>query len=338
MEAIVQPSTLKPAHFLGSQIVLATVISTTIGIRLWSQYHYVGKLQLDDYFCVVALAFLIWNLTTFYILATVLNSDPRDVTVEKVTTLCAIGIFASNSTMYTAKLPLLFLYIQTFGIKRWLRWTCKFLIVFSGLGFLTAATYGAVSCSPPLNGVDLPALFKCVTGITHACISRGSLSLTVDLIMFVLPLPIIKDLKLQRRRKIGLALVFMTGLLAIAASAAGLYFQTAQTGGSSSNFINALLITTIESSIVILVSCAPALHLFWNKQRFSRNHLDLSRLRTISSKFHLGNSGISKKEHESSCSTGPIKVTTHHYVELQDLPKSKGPAYEAGASRNQNLM
>ncbi|RYP86359.1 hypothetical protein DL769_000743 [Monosporascus sp. CRB-8-3] len=219
--------------------------------------------------------------------------------------------------MYTAKLPLLLLFIRTFGIEKWLRWTCKFLIIFGMLGFLATAT--------------------CITAVTHGAISRGSLSLTMDLIMFALPLPVIKKLHLPFRRKIGLALVFMTGLLAIVASAMGLYFQTAQSEGTSSNFANALLVTVIESCIVILVGCAPALHLFWTKQAASlRIRLGLTRLSTTPTKARSGNSArtIKHKQEGGSSGSGPIQVTTHRYIELRESPSSGKPAYEASASGN----
>lgn len=49
--------------------------------------------------------------------------------------------------------------------------------------------------------------------LTNATITRGSLSLAVDVIMFALPIPIIANLKVPFRRKIGLGIAFTTGLL-----------------------------------------------------------------------------------------------------------------------------
>jgi hypothetical protein len=117
--------------------------------------------------------------------------------------------------LYTAKLPLLFLYIRTFSIIKWLRYTCITLVVVGGLGFVSTATYASVTCSPQIHGHEFPPVFfgGCIMGITNACLARASVSLTMDLVMFFLPLPVIKNLKLPFRRKAGLALVFMAGLL-----------------------------------------------------------------------------------------------------------------------------
>ncbi|KAI0096817.1 hypothetical protein F4776DRAFT_658602 [Hypoxylon sp. NC0597] len=316
MEAIVQPSALKPGGFLGAVVTLCSFTATVIGMRLWSNFNHSKKLHIDDS----------------------LNSDPQTVTIEDITILCALGIFSGNIAMYTAKLPLLFLFIRLFGVEKWLRWTCRFLIVFGLLGFLTAATYTSVSCSPQLHIVAVPFLFKCVTAVTNGCISRGSLSLTMDLVMFVLPLPVITKLKLPLRRKLGLVLVFMTGLLAIAASALGLYFQTAQSNGTSTNFANALLITVVESCIVLLVGCSPALHLFWTTHAASLfNRFGLSRLSQATTKTSGSSKHIIKNGDDRGMSASdPINVTTHHYIELKESPMFGKQTYEAGATAHRN--
>ncbi|KAI1250341.1 hypothetical protein MGN70_007394 [Eutypa lata] len=255
--------------------------------------------------------------------------------------------------MYTAKLPLIFLLIRTFGIEMWLRRTCQALVIIGLLGFLGSAIYTGISCSPALNVVSPLYLFKCITAVTQGTITRGSVSLMMDVVLFFLPLKVIKKLHLPLRRKIGLGLVFMTGLAAIAASSLGVYFQVAQSEGTSSNFANALLITVLESAIVILVSCAPSLHLFWTQQAYSlRMRLGLVSRMSMSTtpKTKSGSSTRATIRHsvrhtpkESvSMSSGPIQVTTHHYVELRDLPGSDAVekpaaaygAYEAKASRN----
>jgi hypothetical protein len=127
--------------------------------------------------------------------------------------LVAVGIASGNSAVYSAKLPLLFMLIRIFGIKDWLRWTCIFLIVVGTLGGVVTLLYAGISCSPDLHEPTPPFLFSCVGALTNATIARGSISLAVDVIVFVVPIPVIVDLKMPLRRKIGVAFVFATGLL-----------------------------------------------------------------------------------------------------------------------------
>lgn len=106
--------------------------------------------------------------------------------------------------------------------------------------------------------------------------------------------------------------------------------------------------SVIESAIVVLVSCAPALHLFWAKYAQPlRSRLGLSRLTTGASKSKttgLSSSGLGRRSKlqggphlpDESSSTERIQVTTHHYVELQEYPGAEKPLYEARASSTPN--
>ena len=127
--------------------------------------------------------------------------------------LVAVGIASGNSSIYSAKLPLLFMLIRVFGIKDWLRWTCIFLIVVGTLGGVITLLYAGISCSPDLHEPTPPFLLSCVSALTDATIARGSISLAIDVIAFIIPIPIIVNLNMPLRRKIGVAFAFATGLL-----------------------------------------------------------------------------------------------------------------------------
>lgn len=53
----------------------------------------------------------------------------------------------------------------------------------------------------------------CVDVLTRATIARGATSLAMDVIMFIIPIPVIMKLHMPFRRRIGLSLVFMTGFV-----------------------------------------------------------------------------------------------------------------------------
>lgn len=73
--------------------------------------------------------------------------------------------------------------------------------------------YAGINCSPDLHTVSPLFMFGCVSALTDATIARGSISLALDIIMFILPLPVIAQLNMPLRRKIGLGFVFATGLV-----------------------------------------------------------------------------------------------------------------------------
>lgn len=120
----------------------------------------------------------------------------------------------ATSAMYLAKLPILIFLIRAFGIKKWLRYIAYFLMVFTALGFLAAALETGVNCSSSSHD-DLgdAFLFNCMLATFYTGVSRNSLSVAVDLVIIVLPLPIISKLELPIRKKVGLAIVFLVGSL-----------------------------------------------------------------------------------------------------------------------------
>ncbi|KAJ5869781.1 hypothetical protein N7455_004722 [Penicillium solitum] len=329
--AIVQPTALKPPVFVGLASALCALSGSLIAIRLWTNFNHLRKLYIDDYLSVLALLFLIWNSVTFSLLFDVLNSNPDDVTIEHLTRLVAVGITSGNSSIYSAKLPLLFMLIRIFGVKHWLRWTCIFLIVVGTLGGVITLLYAGISCSPDLHEPTPPFLFSCISALTDATIARGSISLAIDVIAFILPIPVIVNLNMPLRRKIGVAFAFATGLLAL-----GLYFQEAQSTESSTNFANALLVTVIESAVVLMVSCTPAIHVFWTKHAgFLRSRFGLltsshTKSKLSESTTNLGGTSTSNSDH--------TQVRAHEYVELDELADMGKPPDERKVLRVQQYV
>lgn len=128
--------------------------------------------------------------------------------------LAAACIFTATAAMYFAKLPILIFLLRTFGVKKWLRYISYCLMVLTALAFLASALWTGVNCSPGLqDDVDQAFLFSCVSATFYTTVSRNSISLAVDVIIFIMPLPLVARLKMAPRKKIGVALVFLAGSL-----------------------------------------------------------------------------------------------------------------------------
>ncbi|KAI1504831.1 hypothetical protein F5X99DRAFT_371110 [Biscogniauxia marginata] len=335
MEAVIQPTKIPAANYIGSQITLNITTLVVIAIRLWTNYWHCKKLFADDYLSVVALILVASYSATSSMMNSTFNSTPETVSLIFITRLAAACIFTATAAMYFAKLPLLILFLRSFGVKKWLRYTCYTLMVITAVGFLAAALYTGVNCSPEIHtSLGDPYLFRCVSATFYTTVSRNSLSLIVDMVIFVLPLPIVTKLKLPLRKKIGLALVFLTGTFALAAGTVSLYYQAGQLASTSSNITNAMLATVIECCIVIIVSCAPAFRLFWTHY-LKKSSLFSQFSESSSTTRSKGSQAVSTPGGVPKSSSGPIRVTTHHYIELRDYPNTTTPSYQAIASSNQ---
>jgi hypothetical protein len=90
--------------------------------------------------------------------------------------------------------------------------------------------------------------------------------------------------------------------------------------------------SVIESAIVTMVSCTPAIHLFWTKHAdFLRSRLGLRMLPLSQTKSKLSESNLGES---SASESDRVLVHTHHYVELEERAGLGRPPYEVRASSN----
>lgn len=115
--------------------------------------------------------------------------------------------------MGLAKVAILLMQLRVFAPKKWFR-----VLSYAGIVFIlivhwsNVPVYGAL-CVPRGNeSWGLPVMLRCAEASKHTVIV-GALSTAFDVFQFVLPLPIIAGLHLDFRRKIGISLIFLAGIL-----------------------------------------------------------------------------------------------------------------------------
>lgn len=95
---------------------------------------------------------------------------------------------------------------------KWVRITCYSGIVLTFLQFVAGSSILAAYCNSA--GKDLlnsTVIDACLTWDAYAILWKGVIAVVVDIILFLLPFPIIIKLQLPRRKKINLAIV-MAGI------------------------------------------------------------------------------------------------------------------------------
>lgn len=109
-------------------------------------------------------------------------------------------------------MSVLVLYLRLFAIKKWFRYLTQLTMGFV-CGYLLANLFTQIfGCSPrpKYYHPDIPG--HCID-YTKAGWAYGSMNIASDLIIFVLPLPVLWRLKLSRRDKAGLSFIFMNGAM-----------------------------------------------------------------------------------------------------------------------------
>jgi hypothetical protein len=121
--------------------------------------------------------------------------------------------FIGGPALWSAKAAILALYIRVFDSIRWMRISSYALIVFTGLFYMSNVVIAAAYCLPR-NGApwDQTAFARCGSPVKSAIVI-GIFGVVADLIIFILPFPVISKLHLTQSKKFGLMIVFMAALL-----------------------------------------------------------------------------------------------------------------------------
>jgi hypothetical protein len=118
-----------------------------------------------------------------------------------------------NTCMIASKTPILFLYIRLFGIKIWLKVISYITLAALTLLMLVSIIVIGVVCTPHSEVVVPSSLLKCSLWSAHNSVACGILSLVVDIIILIIPLPVIYQLRLPIYKKVGLVSVFAFGIV-----------------------------------------------------------------------------------------------------------------------------
>ncbi|KAI0435911.1 hypothetical protein F4803DRAFT_544022 [Xylaria telfairii] len=323
--------------FIASIVLITTLPTVFLILRCVSSVSHSKKLYLDDYLTfaglVVLSAFFALTYRSFNLYD---GFDPSSATPEETLSwlvlLQQLGtaniVFASATTWFT-KAPILFLYIRLFGVKRWLRLTAHITLVLSAIVLIITTAYAASRCDP--KGSWTPQLSaNCNTAGSTTGVAIGILGLIMDLIIFILPLPIISRLHLPWAKKIGLCIVFATGLLAVIASIVGVYFRIGTLSGLAANRQISIFLTVVESCITLTVGCVPAAYNVWGHiiiqtTAYKKIHSVVSKISVSSS--HASSHSTSFRERGGTDYTHDITPIT--YIRMGTPKKS----HDASLSR-----
>ena len=115
---------------------------------------------------------------------------------------------------FFAKLSLLLLYLRIFGPQKSTRYAIYISIAFAFCLYWINIPIEAYYCAPSAGkGWTLSEIGpKCWSTIILGLV-QGPLNVLLDLILFILPIPVVIGLQMSFRRRMAVLAVFFTGLL-----------------------------------------------------------------------------------------------------------------------------
>ena len=114
---------------------------------------------------------------------------------------------------WSAKAAIFALYLRLFGPKRWLRYTSYMTLLVTFLFYWSQIPLSVALCIPRhAESWSLEVLLRCKKTTILGPI-LGSVGVATDVILLILPLPIVYGLNVPPQKKLALYLVFLAGSL-----------------------------------------------------------------------------------------------------------------------------
>ncbi|KAI9710185.1 MAG: hypothetical protein M1828_002199 [Chrysothrix sp. TS-e1954] len=248
-----------------SAIVWPFITAVFIGLRIYAKGFITRRFALNDYVAIatvpVIIAFSVCITEASYNGAGNHQWDFTKQLNERYYfwVLVSSEFYALGLMGY--KVALLLLYLSIFNIYPKFRWAC-YITMFYVIGYLTCNIITEVAGCQPVEKFwkeDVPG--HCINS-KAADIAYGVGHVTSDLIIAILPLPMVWRLQMkQTRDKVGLALVLSSGAVAFGVAVARYAVSVTDLMSKDRSYIAGLnwILAIAEMNTGLICSCTPAL-------------------------------------------------------------------------------
>ncbi|OQE29869.1 hypothetical protein PENSTE_c002G07906 [Penicillium steckii] len=252
-------------------LVITTIFTILAGLfvatRLFTRLHLVKRWGYDD--LIIVAAFLCSALFYTFTLvernhglgepkATLSQSD-----IEKNLFYLWLSIPFYNAALILAKISATLFLTSIFRLRRFLI-TSYILIGFLVIAGLWMVISGFVFCVPVStfwSGDKSLTRSKCLPE-GPVWFTNAGIHIVTDIIILILPMPVLYRLQLDKRLRVGIMLIFGVGIFVIATSSARVYELSRMVGGHDFTKTNAeaAVWSSLEANVSIICACLPPLH------------------------------------------------------------------------------
>ncbi|KAJ5970707.1 uncharacterized protein N7479_000625 [Penicillium vulpinum] len=253
-------------------VVVITSVFTALAIvcvalRLYTRFYLLKAPGLDDLIITAAL----FCAVTSYAFIVLERKHGLGIPTTEISTheyqLQLYWLWLSvpfyNLSMILAKISALTLFARLFHPRSFLIVT-YFLIAFLTLTGLWTTLSGFIYCIPIHDFWNPSAKVRKANCLPDGPVwfTNAGIQTVTDMVIVVLPLPLLWKLHLPRRQKWGILIVFSLGICIVGTSAGRLFQLSIMVGGGDFTQANAqaALWSSLEANISIICICLPPLH------------------------------------------------------------------------------
>ncbi len=157
------------------------------------------------------------------------------------------------------KCCILLLYLRLFHVVGWFRVSCWALLAVVGMYCTASITVTIVQCRPLIRAFDKDTPGTCIDTAKFWFANAG-FSIATDIIILLLPMPLVWKLVLPNAQKIALIAVFAVGIFAVITSCLRVTtLDLFATSPDNTYNIANVMWTIIEPNVAVVCSCLPIL-------------------------------------------------------------------------------
>ncbi|TID13449.1 hypothetical protein E6O75_ATG11365 [Venturia nashicola] len=261
------PKTRGSALVYTNGILIAITIVFVL-LRVYTRVFIKGWIGVDDWLILVA-AFFTVGLTTCVVLANEKNRHIWDIPFTKIAALGQIAIaaklFFSIATFFTRMSLLSFYYrlLHDTALKTY-RLVLHAACILNAMVFIAFIALTIFQCSPVEAYWTFPSIGKCLDE-GKLMLSCAIISCFLDLLITILPIPMVMMLKMQLRQRIGVIFLLSLGFVVTIAGVVRTYYiyKSLILSYDETWFAYPLWIAAaVEVDLAVICACAPVIRPF----------------------------------------------------------------------------
>ncbi|KAF2652387.1 hypothetical protein K491DRAFT_663842 [Lophiostoma macrostomum CBS 122681] len=251
----------------GAQVVIvislfAAITSLFVGLRLWTRFvlirapGYEDTVLIFSWLCFVATVILI-GLQVHFGLGT--HGDALSESQVQNLQLCIyINISTYCASIGLTKIAILIQYQRVFPTPKFQIWCWSFIAII--LAYTIATVAACIFVCTPIPKFWMGGEGKCIDTFA-SWFANAAINIVTDLMIIILPMPVVRSLKLARKQKYLLMGVFAFGTIVCIISIVRLHSLLIITTSEDQSFDNAPVaqFSVVEMGVALICACLPTL-------------------------------------------------------------------------------
>lgn len=164
-----------------------------------------------------------------------------------------------KASINLTKASILLLYLRLFNIVRWIKWACWGLLACVIIYCISSMISTIFQCSPVSKAFNKTLPGTCID-LAKFWFANAGFSIATDVIILLLPMPLVYKLEVPRAQKVALMAVFAIGIFVVVTSCLRVTtLDIFATSTDNTYDIANVMWTIIEPNVAVICACLPIL-------------------------------------------------------------------------------